>query len=59
MSRVTERIRRRVRHRAGDRCEYCLVTKRPRTPGSAKGMISMSDDFTAPLDPDIAEEFYS
>ena len=35
------------------------IHKRPRTPGSAKGMISMSDDFTAPLDPDIVEAFYS
>lgn len=32
--------------------------KRKRVPGSAKGTITMSDDFTAPLDPEIVEEFY-
>ena len=35
------------------------VRKKPRTPGSAKGMISMSDDFTAPLPSEIVEEFYT
>jgi hypothetical protein len=35
------------------------IPKRKRTPGSAKGMISMSDDFAAPLPPDIVEEFYA
>ena len=34
------------------------VHKRNRTPGSAKGMITMADDFAAPLDPDVVEEFY-
>ena len=33
--------------------------KRKRTPGSAKGMISMSDDFAAPLPSEIVEEFYA
>ena len=33
--------------------------KRKRTPGSAKGMISMADDFTAPLPADVLEEFYT
>ncbi len=35
-----------------------IVRKRKRIPGSAKGMISMSDDFAAPLAPEIVEEFY-
>lgn len=35
------------------------IHKQKRTPGSAKGMISMSDDFTAPLPPEIVEEFYA
>ena len=30
----------------------------PRKPGSAKGQISMSDDFNAPLPDDILESFY-
>ena len=30
----------------------------PRIPGSAKGLISMADDFEAPLDAEIVEEFY-
>jgi len=34
------------------------IHKRKRTPGSAKGMITMADDFAAPLDPEIVEEFY-
>ncbi|OQY53733.1 MAG: hypothetical protein B6245_22440 [Desulfobacteraceae bacterium 4572_88] len=29
-----------------------------RKPGSAKGMISLADDFQAPLDDDLTEEFY-
>ena len=33
--------------------------KRKRTPGSAKGMITMADDFAAPLTPDIMEQFYT
>jgi len=32
--------------------------KSRRKPGSAKGMITMSDDFEAPLDDKIIEEFY-
>ena len=32
--------------------------KKTRTPGSAKGIISMADDFTAPLPPDIVERTY-
>jgi hypothetical protein len=35
------------------------VHKRKRTPGSAKDMISISDDFAAPLPSDIVEEFYA
>jgi len=31
---------------------------RPRKPGSAKGQITMSDDFDAPLPKDILESFY-
>lgn len=30
-----------------------------RQPGSARGQFSMSDDFTAPLDPEIIERFYA
>ena len=35
------------------------IHKRKRTPGSAKGMISMPDDSTDPLPSDIVEEFYA
>jgi hypothetical protein len=35
-----------------------LIRKKKRTPGSAKGMITMADDFAAPLPPEIVEEFY-
>ena len=35
------------------------IHKRKRTPGSAKGMITMADDFAAPLAPEIVEEFYT
>ena len=35
------------------------VRNRQRTPGSAKGMLTMADDFAAPLDPDIVEQFYT
>lgn len=35
------------------------ILKRPRTPGSAKGMITMADDFTAPLPFEIVAEFYA
>jgi len=30
----------------------------PRKPGSARGQISMSDDFNTPLPDDILESFY-
>lgn len=33
--------------------------KKPRTPGSAKGMITLADDFEAPLAPEIVEAFYT
>ena len=29
-----------------------------RIPGSAKGMISIADDFEAPLDSELVKEFY-
>ncbi|OQX26318.1 MAG: hypothetical protein BWK80_11025 [Desulfobacteraceae bacterium IS3] len=29
-----------------------------RKPGSAKGMITVADDFQAPLDDELTEEFY-
>ena len=32
--------------------------KSRRKPGSAKGLIDMSDDFAAPLDDEIIEGFY-
>jgi hypothetical protein len=35
------------------------IHKRKRTPGSAKGMMTMADDFAAPLAPEIVEEFYT
>jgi len=32
---------------------------KPRTPGSAKGKITIAPDFTAPLPTDVIEDFYS
>ena len=34
------------------------VEIRKRQPGSAKGLFSMSDDFEAPLEPEIIGSFY-
>lgn len=33
--------------------------KKPRTPGSARGLITMSDDFDAPLPDEILDAFES
>jgi prevent-host-death family protein len=32
---------------------------KPRVPGGAKGLMTMSDDFDAPLPDDLLEEFYN
>ena len=34
------------------------ISKPDRKPGSAKGMIWMSDDFEKPLDEEVSAEFY-
>jgi hypothetical protein len=38
--------------------QFSSGVRQPRKPGSAKGMISLADDFQGPLDDELTEEFY-